>query len=257
MAAKVFRKKLVYDFDDAIWLPNTTAENNWAAKLKWHHKTAQICRWSYRISAGNDYLQNYALHYNPAAVLLPSVLDTERHYDKQKEQHTQEVVMGWIGSHSTLPYLQLIEPVLQRLEQKYTFRLLVIADKAPQLQLQSLEFKIWRKETEVEDLLQMNIGLMPLPETDWAKGKCAFKALQYMALGVPAVVSGVGANLQAIVSGATGYTCTTEQEWYACLEALLLKPELRSRLGAAGQAWVRQNYSLQAHRQTFFNLFSL
>ncbi|RDV17091.1 glycosyltransferase family 1 protein [Pontibacter diazotrophicus] len=256
VAAKVFRKRIIFDFDDAIWLPNTTAENRWAAKLKWHHKTAQICRWSYKVSCGNGYLRNYALKYNAAAVLLPSVLDTEHRYNEHKEQHTQEVVMGWIGSHSTLPYLQLVEPVLQRLERKYSFRLLVIADKAPQLQLRSLEFKAWQRETEVQDLLQLNIGLMPLPDTEWAKGKCAFKALQYMALGIPAVVSGVGANIEAVANGCTGYPCATEQEWYERLEALLLKPELRTSMGAEGQVWVRKHYSLQAHSQTFLSLFS-
>lgn len=256
MAAKVFRKRIVFDFDDAIWLPIITAENRWAAKLKWHHKTAQICRWSHKVSCGNGYLQNYALKYNAAAMLLPSVLDTEHRHNKQKEQHTQEVVMGWIGSHSTLPYLQLIEPVLQRLEQKYKFRFIVIADKAPLLQLRSLEYREWQRETEIQDVLQLNIGLMPLPDTEWAKGKCAFKALQYMALGIPAVVSGVGANVQAVVNGTTGYTCITKQEWYRCLEDLLLKPEVRTRMGAEGQVWVKEHYSLQAHKHTFLSLFS-
>ena len=256
MAAKVFREKIIFDFDDAIWLPNTTAENSWATRFKWHSKTSQICRWSHRVSCGNHFLRDYAFKFNTAATLLPSVLDTEQHYNARKEQHTQEVVIGWIGSHSTLPYLQLIEPVLQQLEQKYTFRLLVIADKAPQLQLRSLEFRTWRRETEEQDLLQINIGLMPLPDTEWAKGKCAFKALQYMALGIPAVVSAVGANEQAVVHGITGFTCTTEQDWYQCLERLLVNPGLRSSMGAEGQAQVNKHYSLQAHRQTFLNLFS-
>jgi glycosyltransferase involved in cell wall biosynthesis len=256
VAAKIFRKKIIFDFDDAIWLPNATDGNKLAAKLKWHHKTAQICRWSYEVSCGNDFLRSFALQYNPAAVLLPTVLNTMHQYKKQKEQHTEEVTIGWIGSHSTLPYLQLIVPVLQQLEQKYNFRLLVIADQAPSLQLHSLEFREWRKETEMQDLLQLNIGLMPLPDTEWARGKCAFKALQYMALGIPAVASGVGANLQAVVNGTTGYICHTEQEWHERLEELLLKPELRARMGASGKKWVTEHYALQAHRTTFLSLFS-
>jgi glycosyltransferase involved in cell wall biosynthesis len=255
LAAKVFRRKIIFDFDDAIWLPTTTDGNKLAAKLKWSHKTGNICRWSYKVSCGNDFLQAFARHYNPSAVLLPTVLDTTHQYKKQKEQHTEEVIIGWIGSHSTLPYLQLIEPVLQRLEQKYKFRLLVIADKAPALQLQSLEYREWQKETEMQDLLQLNIGLMPLPDTEWAQGKCAFKALQYMAVGVPAVASGVGANVQAVVDGATGYICHTEQEWYECLRELLLNVDLRAHMGAAGKKWVEERYSLQAHRATFLSLF--
>lgn len=256
MAAKIFKKKIIFDFDDAIWLPGTISENSWVAKLKWHQKTAQICRWSYKVSCGNDYLQNYALQYKSATVLLPSVLDTEQGYIERKEQQTAEVVIGWIGSHSTLPYLQLIEPVLQRLEQKYRFKLYIIADRSPQLNVQSLVFKQWQRETEISDLLQLNIGLMPLPDTAWAKGKCAFKALQYMALGIPAVVSGVGANLQVVADGTTGYICHTEQEWYERLEQLIRSPDLRSKMGAAGRKRVQAHYSLQAHRETFLSLFS-
>ena len=97
---------------------------------------------------------------------------------------------------------------------------------------------------------------MPLPDTEWAKGKCAFKALQYMALGIPAVASGVGANLEAVAGGTTGYICQTEQEWYERLEELILEPEKRAGMGAAGQEWVKARYSLQAHRHTFLSLFS-
>ncbi|GAA4442021.1 hypothetical protein GCM10023188_41220 [Pontibacter saemangeumensis] len=256
VAAKVFRKKIIYDFDDAIWLPSTTRENSWVAKLRWPRKTAAICRWSAKVSCGNGFLQNYARRYNPAAVLLPSVLDTEKGYIEQKQQQTAEVVIGWIGSHSTLPYLQLIAPALQRLEQKYSFKLYIIADRPPQLNMQATVFKKWRRETEIPDLLQLNIGLMPLPDTEWARGKCAFKALQYMALGIPAVVSGVGANKEAVRDGATGYICNTEQEWYERLEQLILSAEARAEMGAAGKAWVQARYSLQAHRQTFLSLFS-
>ncbi|WP_161890255.1 glycosyltransferase [Pontibacter russatus] len=256
VAAKVLRKKIIFDFDDAIWLPDSNRGSGWRKKLKWRHKTAQICRWSYKVSCGNDYLRNYALKYNAAAVLLPTVLDTDQVCINRKEQQTAEVAIGWIGSHSTLPYLQLLEPVLQRLERKYSFKLYIIADRPPQLQLQSVIFKQWRRGTETEDLLEFHIGLMPLPDTDWARGKCAFKALQYMALGIPAVVAGVGANLGAVADGRTGYICQTEQEWYERLEELILEPGKRAGMGAAGQEWVKARYSLQAHRHTFLSLFS-
>ncbi|PRY11560.1 glycosyltransferase involved in cell wall biosynthesis [Pontibacter ummariensis] len=254
IAAKVFRKKIVFDFDDAIWLPNTTASNKMAASFKWHGKTRSICRWSDKVSCGNNYLLSFAQKHNQKVVLLPSVLDTVHLYHHRKEQRA-EVVLGWIGSHSTLLYLQLIEPVLQRLEQKYRFRFVVIADQPPQLQLQSLEFRKWKAEREVQDLLELNIGLMPLPDSEWAKGKCAFKALQYMALGIPAVVSAVGANIQAVPNGKAGFACSTAEEWYEHLEQLINNPELREQMGANGQEWVRQHYSLQAYHSTFLSLF--
>lgn len=254
LAAKVFRKKLIFDFDDAIWLRNTSAENMGVAKLKYHSKTASICAWSHKASVGNNFLQQYASKYNRQVVYLPSTLDMAK-YSQTKQHAVKEVVIGWTGSHSTLPYLKLLEPVLQKLERQYTFNLVVIADKAPDLNLESLKFVPWKPETEIEDLLQFDIGVMPLPDTDWAKGKCAFKALQYMALGIPALVSAVGTNLEAVPNGKGGYTCTTEQEWYNCLEQLILDADLRAQLGATGKAWVAGKYSLQQHLATFLSLF--
>ena len=256
LASHIFRKKLLFDFDDAIWLPNTTAGNRAAAKYKNHQKTAAICGWSYKVSCGNRYLQDFARQYNPAAVYLPTCVDTQRFRYQPKQQQAQRLTIGWTGSHSTLPYLKLVEPVLQQLEEQYDFDFLVIADKAPALQLRSLQFIPWRKQTELEDLLQIDIGLMPLPDTAWAKGKCAFKALQYMALGIPAVVSAVGANVVAVPDEEAGYTCATPQEWYARLEQLLRQPELRAALGKQGRLWVEEHYSVQAHRQTFLRLFT-
>ncbi|WP_187263197.1 glycosyltransferase family 4 protein [Pontibacter beigongshangensis] len=256
LVAKVWKKRIIFDFDDAIWLPDASVGNTIAARLKWHHKTAAICSWSYRVSCGNSYLQQYALAFNKASVLMPTTIDTRQQHKRQKQQSSQTVTVGWTGSHSTLPYLRLVEPVLQQLQQQYQFEFVVIADKAPELNLISCTYVPWRKETEVEDLLRLNIGIMPLPDTEWAKGKCAFKALQYMALGIPAVVSAVGANKSAVVDGITGFCCSTPEEWYKRLEQLILDPELRAKMGAAGRAQVEEHYSVTANTTTFLSLFS-
>lgn len=256
VAAKVFRKKIIFDFDDAIWMPNTTEDNSMASNYKWHQKTAQIIKWSYKVSAGNHYLQQYALNYVANAVYLPTVLNTTINYSRVKEQQTERVTIGWIGSHSTLPYLKLIEPVLQQLEQNYSFDFIVVADRKPDLNLRSLNFIVWRADTEIESLLKFNIGVMPLPNTEWAKGKCAFKALQYMALGIPVVVSAVGANVVAVPDGLAGFTCNTPQEWYQKLELLLQDADLRAKFGHTGKLWVAQTYSMSARQQNFLELFT-
>ncbi|MBB6610839.1 glycosyltransferase family 4 protein [Pontibacter sp. Tf4] len=255
-AAKLLRKKIIFDFDDAIWLPNTTESNSIAGKFKWHQKTAQLIRWSYKVSCGNHYLQAFARNYSPESIYLPSVVNTSLNYSKQKEQQTPIVTIGWVGSHSTLPYLKLIEPVLQKLEQNYSFKFVVVADRKPDLQLQSLQFIVWDETTELDNLLTFNIGVMPLPETEWARGKCAFKAIQYMALGIPAVVSAVGANMVAVPDAIVGYTCTSQQEWYEKLELLLLNTDEREKLGRAGKLWIEQAYSVRARQQTFLQLFT-
>lgn len=255
-AARIFRKKLIYDFDDAIWLENTSAENSAAAKYKQHTKTGKICAWSHKVCVGNSFLGAYAARYNNRVCLIPSTINAAQKYKSIKAQQTRRVAIGWVGSHSTVPYLAQLEPVLQQLEQHYAFDFVVIADRKPDLKIKSLKFIPWHAETEVASLLQLNIGVMPLPNTEWAQGKCAYKALQYMALGIPAVVSAVGANTEAVPHGVTGYTCTTQQEWYASLEKLLLNADLRTRIGAAGKAWVIEKYALEAHQHTFCQLFT-
>ncbi|RAU82223.1 glycosyltransferase [Pontibacter arcticus] len=255
MVSKVFRKKLIYDFDDAIWLENTTTHNELATKLKWPEKVAAICKWSYKISCGNHYILDFAKTYNDQSLYLPTVVDTQKRYHTLKKQDTEKLVIGWIGSHSTLPYLKLIEPVLQELEQKYSFDFLVIADRAPDIHVKSLEYKVWSEATEITDLLEMNIGVMPLPDTEWTRGKCAFKAIQYMALGIPAVVSAVGANQVAVRSGVTGYTCKSDQDWYNSLEELLNNTALRIKMGRAAQKFIETNFSVAAQQEVFLRLF--
>ncbi|NEM98263.1 glycosyltransferase family 4 protein [Pontibacter burrus] len=256
LAAKLFLPKIIFDFDDAIWLANTTESNSIVANYKWHSKTTQIIKWSYKVSCGNHYLQQYALKHNTASFYVPTIVDTNYKYQPLKDQRTPTITIGWIGSHSTLPYLKLIEPVLQQLEQNYSFEFIVIADQKPDIQLKSLRFIPWSEDTEVDSLLQVNIGVMPLPDTEWAKGKCAFKAIQYMALGIPAVVSAVGANTLVVPNEIAGFTCSGNQKWYERLEQLLQDAQLRAKLGRAGKLWVEQNYSIDAKKEAFLKLFT-
>ena len=127
--------------------------------------------------------------------------------------------IGWTGSHSTLKYLDEIQPVLHKILQEYpTVEFIVIADRPPSLDVgSSVKFVPWNSETEIKDLLQFDIGIMPLPDDEWAKGKCGFKALQYMALELPAVASPVGVNSKIINHGVNGFLCNTPEEWEEAL----------------------------------------
>jgi glycosyltransferase involved in cell wall biosynthesis len=257
LTAKVLRKKIIYDFDDAIWIPNTSEANRIVAGVKWHHKVDSICRWAYKISCGNVYLRDYARQFNPAAVVNPTTIDTVHLHNRIRDQRAPgPLVIGWTGTHSTLKYIEQIVPVLAELETHYKFEFRVISNHPPTLPLKSLRYQPWRKETEIEDLAGLHIGLMPLEDDPWAKGKCAFKALQYMALGIPALVSPVGMNTEVVQPGINGYVCGSLVEWREALEKLLLDPELRIRLGEAARSTVVERYSVAANRQNFLNLFS-
>jgi glycosyltransferase involved in cell wall biosynthesis len=255
VVARVLRKKIIYDFDDAIWIPNTSETNKMVAGIKWHHKVAAICKWAYKVSCGNSYLQDFAQQYNQAAFVNPTTIDTRHHHNKVKDQHTQKVVIGWTGTHSTMKYLEAVVPILQRLEQQYSFEFCVISNQAPEIALKSLVFKPWQKDSEIADLLTFNVGLMPLEDDPWAKGKCAFKALQYMALGIPALVSPVGMNTEVVTDGLNGYICATPEEWYQSLEKVIRDPELRSELGKAARMKIEENYAVAANRETFLGFF--
>ena len=253
---KIARKKMIYDFDDAIWLADTSRINALATLVKWPRKVAAICRWSAVVSAGNAYLANFAQQQTTRVVVNPTTIDTSHQHDRLQNQITTRPVIGWTGSHSTLKYLTLLTPVLQQLEQEHDFQFLVIADRPPSLPLKSLVFVPWQQETEIDDLLRMHIGLMPLPDDPWAQGKCGFKALQYLALGIPALVSPVGVNTQIVEHGVEGYQCTTKDDWYQALKELLIDPEKRARMGQAGRKKVVDHYSVQSNTENFLSLFS-
>jgi len=273
--AKLLGKKLIYDFDDAIWLPNTSQSNKLAAWLKWHGKVAAICRYSYKVSAGNEYLFQYAQAQLPASqqgrvVLNPTTIDTVGlHKDLKKHvaaaqpglpvaggANAPKVVIGWTGTHSTLKYLKLILPALQQLQASIPFTFRLIADQAPNFEVPNLEFVPWQKAQEMQDLMALDIGLMPLTEDPWSKGKCGFKALQYLALGIPALVSPVAINAKIVEHGRSGYHCQSQQEWFEAMHTLALNPELRNTMGGYGRATVQKGFSVKANLDNFLSLFT-
>lgn len=260
LLAKVLRKRLIYDFDDAIWLANTSEANNIAAGLKWHQKVGSICRWAHKNSCGNDYLAAYARQFNPSAVVNPTTIDTEHLHNQVRDQLAPgPLVIGWTGTHSTLKYLRPLVPVLAQLEAEgLDFEFRVISNQPPDFEqaLRSLRFVPWQKATEIPDLLTFHVGLMPLEDDPWAQGKCAFKALQYMALGIPALVSPVGMNTEVVQDGVNGYICRKPADWLRHLRHLLTDAELRQHVGRAARITVEQRYSVRSNTPNFLGLFA-
>lgn len=254
---KLLRKKIIYDFDDAIWLTDKPKESPFEKLIKSRSKVAQICSWSYKISCGNDYLAAYAKQFNSNVLVNPTTIDTERLQAlTRNNQQNHNIVIGWTGSHTTLKYLESIAHILDRIERQFVnVSFLVIANRTPSINLKKLKFIQWREETEIEDLLQIDIGLMPLPDDEWTKGKCGFKALQYMSLGIPAVVAPVGVNTSIIQQGVNGFLATTDKEWFAILSDLITQKELRERLGVRAIETVEKYYSVKSNKERFLSLF--
>lgn len=255
--AKVLQKRIIYDFDDAIWLEDPHEKGSLLGKVKWKSKVASICKWSFKISVGNDYLASFALQFNDSVVINPTTIDTVGlHNPLLCKKHGQgKLTIGWTGTHSTLPYLREIVPVLQKLENQFDITFLVIANREPDFELKSMVYKKWAKETEIQDLMGIDIGIMPLTDDDWSKGKCGFKALQYMALNISTCASPVGVNLKIIQDGENGYLCETAIDWLEKLSILLSDAECRKRLGEVGAKTVQNSYSVQSNQSNFLNLF--
>lgn len=257
LIAKVFRKKIIYDFDDAIWLPNYSYHNRHFHWLKFYGKVKSIMKWSYKISAGNDYLADFARQFNPNVVINPTTIDTENYHFRVKDQASEKLVIGWTGTLTTAKYLKPLESILDELSQKYDFEFHMISNEVPaDFQPKSLRFIPWKKESEIDDLLAFNVGVMPLTEDKWAKGKCGFKALQYMALGIPALVSPVGVNTKIVDDAENGFICSTPEDWKEGLEKLLSDAVLRVEMGKAARQKIISHYSVLSNRSNFLELFS-
>jgi glycosyltransferase involved in cell wall biosynthesis len=254
--AKIWRKKMIYDFDDAIWIPNTSSENKIVSLFKCFWKIRYICKWSYKVAAGNDYLRNYASRYNKKAQLLPTCVDVEHMHNKLKEHTPGKPVLGWTGSHSTLFYLDMLVPILQNIEAELDFTFLVIANKDPELPLRNIEFIPWKASTEIDDLLRMDIGLMPLLPDAWSEGKCGFKLIQYLSLGIPAVASPVGVNKLIVEDGINGFIATNAHDWETYLRTLIEDLPLMQHMGINGRKKIVEHYSIQSQKENFLQLFT-
>ncbi len=258
LTAKIFSKKIIYDFDDAIWLTDQQDESYFFKCLKWRSKVASICRWSYKVSCGNTYLCDFALKFNHCVVHNPTTIETEKLHAPLANANGKgdRLVVGWTGSHSTLKYLKLLEPVLEGFRTRYpAVEFLVIADREPPLTIKPLTFKPWDVNTEIQDLARIDIGIMPLPDDEWSQGKCGFKALQYMALEIPTVASRVGANTSIIDHEVNGFLASTDEEWLQYLALLAENKSLREKIGKNGREKVVNQYSVRANSSTFLSLF--
>ena len=253
--ARVFRKKVIYDFDDAIWLSNTSGENRIAALFKCHWKVKYICSFAHKVTCGNDFLCDYAKKFNPDSIYIPTTLDLAQIPAAFSKPNSSIKTIGWTGTHSTLKYLNRILPVLQNLQKQFSYNFLVIADKDPKFHLKNYTFKKWNKATEWEDLSAIDVGLMPLENTEWEEGKCGFKALQYIALGIPAVVSPTEANSKIISNGVNGFVCETDEDWEKKIATLLNEEEMCRSFSQKGRENVKSGFSKEAWKGTYLGLF--
>lgn len=236
------RAPYLYDFDDAFYLKYRTGRLGGLSPLL-GRKFDTVIRGAAAVTAGNSTLAGYAAGINPTVTLFPTVVDTTR-YLPLVSQPTDTFTVGWIGSPSTAPYLQMLVQPLQALARESACRLVVIGGKAPSIDGVDVVELAWDEATEIGHIQRFDVGVMPLPDNEWTRGKCAFKLIQYMACGIPVVGSRVGANIN-VVDQASGFLVSTDSEWLAALRLLRDDRALARAMGDAARSRAESEYSLQ------------
>jgi glycosyltransferase involved in cell wall biosynthesis len=249
------RVPFVFDFDDAIFVSYRSPSNGYLSYLKFASKTKTICRLASHVMVGNPYLAEYASAVNDNVTVIPTTIDTVKYRVSPPKTTDGPIVIGWTGSFSTVQHLDTLRGALKKLAETEQFRLRVIGTPAYELPPVDVEAMQWRAATELEDLRAIDIGVMPLPDDNWSKGKCGLKALQFMALGIPTICSPVGVNTDIIQDNENGFLAMSESEWVDKLTRLLRDAELRRRLGDAGRVTVEQRYSAATQAPRVYEIF--
>jgi glycosyltransferase involved in cell wall biosynthesis len=222
--------------------------------LKWFSKTDDLIRWAKVVTCGNRAIAEYAESKGATTRIIPTVVDTDifRPVERARED---VLVLGWIGTHSTFPYLKTVFPVLQELAKTHRFKLRIVGAGEESVSIPGVEVenREWKLEREVADFQSFDIGLYPIDPTlyaeKWAAGKSGFKAIQYMAVGVPFVAAPIGAMAEIGSARVTHLTARTDNEWREALTLLLANPEMRDEMGKAGRRHVVEHYSLPAQAE--------
>lgn len=235
----------VLDYDDALFHQYDQHRNPWVRRLL-GDKIATVMRLADAVVVGNDYLANYAKRAGAKHVMvIPTVVDLLRYPLQSVPSRTDTFTIGWIGSPTTACYLLSIATALVELGRHGRVRVQLIGSGPVELPGVPVEVLPWSEEDEVEMMRGFDVGIMPLPDEPWARGKCGFKLIQYMALGLPVVASPVGVNAEIVEEGVNGYLASTREEWCVALKRLMDSPADRQRMGQAGRRKVEAHYSLQ------------
>ena len=240
---------VVYDFDDAFFHqyddhPHPLVRRALRGKLE------PLLRGASAVACGNDYLQDYAKRFNPRTTILPTVVDTDSYRPAPgRADDGAPVAIGWIGSPTTWSYVRPLLPLLRELVRSrgVVIRAVGAGSAAADDAFPGLELIDWTEASEVAQVQRMDVGIMPLPDERWARGKSGYKLIQYMACGVPLVASPVGVNREIVAHGANGFAATTVEEWRDALTRLIADAPLRRTFGAAGRRRAEERYSLRAH----------
>jgi len=246
LIARGLRRRMILDLDDASWIAYTSpVYGRLATWLKWPAKTDRLIRWASDVTCGSPYVAEYA-----NGIVIPTVVDTRRFRPAAREEPSVPTV-GWIGTHSTYGYVERLLPQFERLAGKVPFRLRIVGSGRANISVPGVETEVrpWRLEREVEDFQSLDVGIYPVGNDRWSAGKSGFKAVEYMATGVPFVMSPTGVCATMGVAGETHLLATTDDEWHDALLRLISDSALRRSMSVAGRAFAEKHYDVRMHAE--------
>ena len=245
-------KKIIYDFDDAVMYRSSTSKNPYSPSR--HFKFGYMMRRVDYIIAGNQFLKSEARRYNRNVVVVPTTIDLSRYTLKEDFHHGGPITIGWLGSSSTLKYLKRLIPTLEAIFRKCPkVQLKIVCDQFLESSVLPVIRKAWSSEEEEADLKSFDIGIMPLSDDPWSRGKCGFKIVQYFGVGLPVVCTPVGMNRDIVEDGVNGFWAQSEEEWEDRLLQLIEAEALRREMGLRGRKAAEQSYSLEVNAPRIFD----
>lgn len=240
------RKPIIYNLDDPLFVPYRSHVNGYLSYLKFSGKINELMRMCKVFISNSSHIMEYASQFNKNLWKIPNTINTNVYRYKPFPENPEKVCIGWSGSPSTVPNMTMLAPALRKLSEKVDYNLHLIG--GTNFDLPGVEYKAqnWKAETEVEDLRQMQIGLIPLPNVEWNKWKFIMKTTQYMALGIVPVGTPMSSNPEDIQHGVNGFLAETDEEWVECLTTLVENSELRNKMSRQAAQDAKQRYSLEA-----------
>jgi len=252
----LFNRRIIFDFDDAIYLYPPSKNPGFFFNLLWDRKKIErIIKLSKHVIVANGFLKKYAENFSKNVTVIPTSIDLGLYGPNNRLKDTNgKITIGWIGSQGTFGYLEKIFPVFIELAARYEIELKVIGANGPRIDGVDTCYRDWNINTEIEDIYSFDIGIMPLTDDEWSRGKSGTKLLQYMAAGVPAVASPVGANTEIIKDGINGFLAADEEQWKEKIIALIEEKELSNQMAKRARADVEKFYSIQANAPKLINV---
>jgi glycosyltransferase involved in cell wall biosynthesis len=242
LIARVLRRPMIVDLDDASWITyRSPVYGRFATWVKWPWKTDRLIRWARAVTCGSPYIAEYA-----HGIVIPTVVDTRRYLPEPKRESDVPTV-GWIGTHSTYAYLERLLPIFERLASVVRFRLRIVGSGRARVDVRGVEVETrpWSLAREVEDFQSLDVGVYPIADDAWSAGKAGFKAVQYMATGVPFVMSPVGVCAAMGIAGQTHLLARTDDEWHDALLRLITDSALRKSMSTEGRRFAEEHYDVE------------